>query len=130
MKRKLRVSLCLLCVVVLSNISYALAELCLHPNLQVPQVLRYYAQTEGGHDYRTDTYLYCPDCGESKINRTAVFMGHDISFVSHWHVGNSLRHAYQYTCHPCGFVITRYEDCTGNPCVISLQGIEDEVVDH
>lgn len=128
MKRKLWLSLCLLCAVVLSNIPYVIAELCMHPNLEVTKVQKYYVPTEGGHDFRTDTYTYCPDCDESGMNRTAVYMGHDISFVSHWHVENSLKHAYEYTCYPCGFWITRYEGCTGDPCVVMLQGIGSDIV--
>lgn len=128
MKRKLWLFLCLLCVVVLSNIPYAIAELCTHPNLKVTQVLQYYAMTEGGHDYRTDTYTHCPDCNESGMTRTAVYMGHDISFCGHGHVENTLKHAYYYKCYPCGFSITRYEGCTGNPCVLTLQGVGSDTV--
>lgn len=128
MKRKLWLFVCVLCAVVLSNIPYAIAELCLHPNIYVSQELKYYAQTEGGHDYRTDTYWYCPDCDDTTIKRTAVYSGHEISFVTHWHVDGTVRHAYKYTCYPCGYLITRYETCSGNPCVITLYGVGNEAV--
>lgn len=121
-------AMCLLCAVVLSNIPYAIAELCLHPNIYISKTLNYYVETEGGHDYRTDVYWYCPDCDDTTIRRTAVYSGHDISFVEHWHVEKSLKHAYKYTCYPCGFVITRYEKCTGDPCEIVLQSIGSDIV--